>query len=166
VHWYYPSMAHCQLLWMLWLHHPNEVWSGTVPQLHSRPIVWRNQHLTLSQAVDDLPALQATGTGFRPAAFRSATPLQSSGLGHLPTCTEPSRLPGRCKIVALSTKSICNSWTVSTIAKFLHSGPALGFIQMEHAHYTVRMWKQCAKLYAEIRILCFAVFALCHPTIL
>ena len=26
-----------------------------------------------------------------------------------------------------------------TIAKFLHSSPALGFIQMEHAQYTVRM---------------------------
>ena len=43
--------------------------------------------------MDDLPALQAAGTGFRPATFRPADPLQSSGLGHLPTCTEPSRLP-------------------------------------------------------------------------
>ena len=49
----------------------------------------------------------------------------------------------------LATKSVHNLWMVSTLAKFLKSGPALGYKQLEHAWYTVNMWMQFAKFDAE-----------------
>ena len=45
--------------------------------------------------------------------------------------------------------NVHSAWTVSARAKFLHSDPALGFIQLEHARYTVSIWTVLPKFDAE-----------------
>ena len=42
-----------------------------------------------------------------------------------------------------------NSPMLTTLAKFLHSGPALGFIELEHTQYTLSMWEMSPEFDTE-----------------
>ena len=38
---------------------------------------------------------------------------------------------------------------LTTLVKFLHSGPALGFVELEYAQYTVSMWEMTPEFDVE-----------------
>ena len=42
-----------------------------------------------------------------------------------------------------------NSPMLTTLVKFLHSGPALGFVEQEHTQYTLSMWEMTPEFDAE-----------------